>query len=392
MKKKVEVKEVLTRQVAEILPSKAGLESLMAKKKIRLYLGIDPTGVRLHLGHAIGLRKLQQFADLGHEVILLVGTGTVLAGDPSQRGEARARVTEKEVQKNIATWKRQAAKVIDFKKVEIRSNGDWLKKLRLPDIINIASNISAAQLFQRDMFQERLKRGGTVWTHELLYPLLQGYDSVAMDVDLEVGGTDQVFNMLVGRDLQKKMNNREKFVLTWPMIVGVDGKQMSKTSGNTINLDDEPNDMYGKVMTLQDKLIGDYFELCTDIPLKEVGQIRKKAKKEPREYKARLAKTIVEIYHGEKKAEQAEKEFNSVFREKKKPSDIKKVKGVKKELPLGDLLVKAGLASSKSEARRLVVQGGVRINDIVQKDSQEVVNPTKGMIIQVGKRRFVQIG
>tara|TARA_Y100000310_G_C20449658_1_gene700066 strand:- start:161 stop:889 length:729 start_codon:yes stop_codon:yes gene_type:complete len=242
------------------------------------------------------------------------------------------------------------------------------------------------------MFQRRLKRGDTVWTHELLYPLLQGYDSVVMDVDLEIGGTDQAFNMLMGRELQKKMNNKEKFVLTFPMIMGLDGKQMSKTSGNTINIDDAPGDMYGKVMTLRDELIGDYFELCTDVSLKEVGEIRKKAKKEPREYKAYLAKTIVELYHGTKKAEQAEKEFNKVFREKEKPSKIKQVKGIKKELPLGELLTKTGLASSKSEARRLAEQGGVRIDDVVQKDSKKRVKTKKGMIIQVGKRRFAQIG
>ena len=202
--------DVLSRQVAEILPNKKGLEALMKKKKIRLYLGIDPTGSQLHLGHTIGLRKLQQFADLGHVAILVIGTGTVLAGDPSQRDSARPRITEKEIAQNIKTWKQQAGKIITFSKVKVVQNGDWLKKLRLPDILDIASHMSATRLLQRDMFQRRLKRGDTVWTHEMLYPLLQGYDSVALDVDLEIGGTDQVFNMLVGRELQKKMNNHEK--------------------------------------------------------------------------------------------------------------------------------------------------------------------------------------
>ncbi|MDP6704218.1 MAG: tyrosine--tRNA ligase, partial [archaeon] len=208
MKQKMSITEVLSRQVAEILPNAADLEKVMKKKKIRLYIGIDPTGGQLHLGHTIGLRKLQQFADLGHEAILVVGTGTVLAGDPSQRDTGRSRITEKEIKENIKTWKKQAEKILDFSKIEIRQNGDWLKKLKLPEIIEIASHLSASQLFQRDMFQKRLDRGDTVWTHELLYPLLQGYDSVVMDVDLEIGGTDQVFNMLIGRDLQKRMSNR----------------------------------------------------------------------------------------------------------------------------------------------------------------------------------------
>src|SRR3989344_2821989 len=261
------IAEVLTRQVEKILPSPKGLESLMRKKKIRLYLGVDPTGKNLHLGHTIALRKLQQFANLGHEAILVVGTGTVLAGDPSQRAVARARITQEEIVENIKTWKAQVSKVIDFSSVKIRRNGEWLAKLRLPPILGIASHVSASQLFQRDMFQARLGRGDTVWTHELLYPLLQGYDSVAMDVDLEIGGTDQLFNMLVGRDLQQKMRSREKYVLCVPMLLGLDGKQMSKTSGNTINIADPPQEMYGKIMSMKDEFISHYFELCTEVPL-----------------------------------------------------------------------------------------------------------------------------
>ena len=208
----VTIENLLGRQVEQILPGRKELEELMKKRKIRLYLGVDPTGRNLHLGHTIVLRKLQQFAELGHEAILVVGTGTVLAGDPSQRDAARARITKKEIAENIKTWKKQVSRVVDFSKVTIKENGDWLAKLRLPEILDIASRISASQLFQRDMFQARLRRGDTVWTHELLYPLLQGYDSVAMDVDLEIGGTDQLFNMLVGRELQKKMRNKEKYV------------------------------------------------------------------------------------------------------------------------------------------------------------------------------------
>ena len=291
--------EVLVRQVAEILPSRKGLGKVMKKKKIRLYLGVDPTGKHLHLGHAIALRKLQQFADLGHEAILLIGTGTVLAGDPSQRTTARPLITQEEIKENIKTWRKQAAKVVDFSKVKVRFNGDWLLKLRLPEIVRIASNISAAQLFQRDMFQERLKRGDTVWTHEILYPVLQGYDSVALDVDLEIGGTDQLFNMLVGRELQKKMRNREKYVLCTPMLLGLDGRPMSKTSGNMVNILDAPQEMYGKLMSMKDEFISHYFELCTEVPPQETRGLA------PREAKARLAREIGALYHGAPAAKKA---------------------------------------------------------------------------------------
>src|SRR3989344_3917419 len=199
------INEILTRGVAKVLPTTAGLQSLMSKKTLRLYQGFDPTGSRLHLGHTIGLRKLMQFANLGHEVIFLFGTGTVLVGDPSQRDTARKLITQSEIDQNILDWKKQVSPIVDFSKVTIKQNGDWLTKLTLKDIVHIASNISAIQLFKRESFQRRLKRGDTVWYHETMYTLLQGYDSVAMDVDLELGGTDQEFNMLIGRELQRKM-------------------------------------------------------------------------------------------------------------------------------------------------------------------------------------------
>jgi len=382
-------KGALERQVAEILPSRKGLQRLMERGKIRLYLGIDPTGSQLHLGHAIPLRKLQQFADLGHEAILVIGTGTVLAGDPSQRESARPRITEKEIALNMKTWKLQARKTINFSKVNIQYNGDWLKKLTLQDIIPIASHISATRLFQRDMFQKRTQRGDTVWMHETLYPLLQGYDSVAMDVDLEIGGTDQVFNMLIGRELQKKMRGKEKFVLTVPMIEGLDGRPMSKTSGNTVNITDPPTEMYGKLMTLRDNLVGQYFEMCTDIPMVQVKKLQKTLS--PRDFKASLAKDIVVLYHGQKAAKAAEKEFIRVFREKKQPTAIPKVFLRQKRIALIDLIMRSGLASSRSEARRLTQQRGVKLDGVIQKDVNAILSVKKGTILQAGKRRFIKI-
>jgi tyrosyl-tRNA synthetase len=378
------VQEILNRQVAQILPSKKGLEQLMQKQKIRLYLGIDPTGSNLHLGHTIALRKLQQFALLGQEVFLVIGTGTVLAGDPSQREQARPKITKKEIEQNMKTWKKQAAKVLDFSKVKLVYNGDWLLKLKYADLLTIGSYISASQLFQRDMFQRRLKKGDTVWVHELLYPLLQGYDSVALDVDLEIGGTDQVFNMLVGRELQRKMNNREKYVLTVPMIKGLDGKTMSKTSGNTVNIADNPQDMFGKLMTLRDELVEEYFELCTDISTQEVQKFKEALSK--RDLKAYLAKEIVSLYHGKKAAEKAEQEFAQVFQKKEQPTDVPKVAGA--GLFLVDFLVQTKLASSKSEAKRLISQAGVQVNEVVEKDPMSKV--PKNSLVQVGKRRFVK--
>ena len=389
VKQKLNQIEVLSRQVAEILPTKKGLEAVMRKRKIRLYLGVDPTGHNLHLGHAIALRKLQQFADLGHEATLLVGTGTVLAGDPSQRDTARKAITKKEVDRNIKSWKKQAEKVVNFSKVKMKYNGDWLLQLKLADILQIASNISAVQLFQRDIFKRRIKKGDTVWMNETLYPLLQGYDSVVLDADLEIGGTDQVFNMLIGRELQRKMKGREKFVLTVSMILGLDGKTMSKTAGNTVNIADPPKEMYGKLMTLRDEFVGQYFELAADVPKKEVKDLERKLS--PRDFKAQLAKEIVTLYHGVKKAEQAEKEFVRVFQKKQLPSRIQKAK-VSRQGPLSLYKVIAELfAISRSEARRVIEQGGVKIDGTLQKDPSLVLKLRPGMVIQVGKRRTLQI-
>ncbi len=385
VEKNQKIEKALTKGVVEILPSKKGLRDLMLKKKIRLYLGIDPTSEKLHLGHTITLRKLQEFTDLGHEAILVIGTGTVLAGDPSLRERARARITEKEIKNNIKTWKEQAKKLLDFSKVKIKYNGDWLLRLELKDIINIASHISAIKLFQREMFQRRLKKGSTVWTHETLYPLLQGYDSVAMDVDLEIGGTDQTFNMLIGRELQRKMRNREKFVMTTPLILGIDGRPMSKTTGNCVWLTDSAQQMYGKIMSIPDNLILDYFELLTDLSLETIKKLP------PREAKARLAREIATIYHGKKAAILAGQEFSRVFKEKKLPSRIPEVSIKAKSLNILDLLTKTKLAPSKSEARRLVEQGGVKIDNEIQKDWRPEVKIKKGQVLQVGKRKFVKI-
>lgn len=389
-----DIEKVLTDRVEHILPSKEELKMLMQKRKIRLYLGVDPTGRKLHLGHLIPLRKLQEFADLGHEAILVIGTGTVLAGDPSQRDKARPRITQKEIDENFKTWKQQAKTIIDFSKVKVMYNGDWLLKLGLKDVINIASNISAVQLFQRDMFQKRIDSGNTVWMHEILYPLLQGYDSVFMDVDLELGGSDQVFNMLIGRDLQQKMNKREKFVLTCPMVLGTDGKKMSKSSGNCIWIDDSPKEKFGKVMSVSDELIIPYFGLMTNVPgerIKEYAKSLKGGKVNPRDLKKQLAFEIVSLYNSSVAAEKAKKEFESVFEKKGLPSEMPTINIGKKEIGILDLLVAAKLAASKSEAKRLILQRGVKIDGRVCDDWEKILEIKKNLTIQVGKRKFIEV-
>jgi len=379
------IEELLSRGVEEILPSKEELMNLMSRRKVRLYHGIDPTAKNLHLGHTISLRKLQKFAELGHEAILVVGTGTVLAGDPSLRETARPKISEKEIKENIKTWKEQLGKVLDFSKIKIKYNGDWLLKLNYQEIIEIASHISVVKLFQREMFQRRVKKGKTVWTHEALYPLFQGYDSVALDVDLEIGGTDQTFNMLIGRELLQKMRQKEKFVMTLKMILGTDGYPMSKTRGNCVWLTDPAQEMYGKIMSIPDHLIFDYTQSLTDLPLEDIKNLP------PREAKARLAREIVKIYHGQKAAQLAEKEFNRVFKEKKLPSRIPEVEIKERILNILDLLTRTKLVSSKSEAKRLIEQGGIKIDGQVQGDWQKRIKIKKGQILQAGKRRFIKI-
>ena len=388
------IEEVLIKGVEEILPNKEQLKNLMMKRKIRIYLGIDPTSPQLHLGHAIALRKLKDFQDLGHEVILLFGTFTARIGDPSGRDKKRKPLTPSQIEKNMKTYKDQSSKILDFSRVKIKGNADWLEKLNFNDLVKISSQFTISRLLERDMFQERIKAGGEVWLNELMYPLMQGYDSVAMDVDLEIGSSDQLFNALVGRKLQKIFRNKEKFILITPMLLGLDGRKMSKTYGNTVNLTDPPAEMYGKLMSLKDELILLYFQLCTNLPLKEIKEIeRKLSKKEinPIEAKSRLAKEIVTIYHGGKKAEEAEKEFNRVFRERKLPLKIPVVQIKEKKLNILELLTKTKLISSKSEAKRLILQKAVKINGVLKENWQEIIEIKKEMVIKVGKRRFKKI-
>lgn len=376
--------ELLTRRVAKVLPDREGLAKLIAGKKIRLYQGFDPTGGRLHLGHTIGLRKLMEFARAGHEVIMLFGTGTVLVGDPSERDSGRKLITQEEIDTNIKNWKKQVSPVVDFDLVTIKQNGDWLTKMTLKDIIHVASNISAIQLFKRENFTRRLGKGDTVWYHETMYPMLQGYDSVVMDVDLEVGGTDQEFNMLVGRELQKKMNNREKYVLTTPMILGTDGKTMSKTSGNCIFLDEKAEDMFTKLMAVQDNLVATYFELLTDVPMSEILALNPDT---PVENKKKLAFTITSQFHGQEGAAAAQKYFETVVQAKTAPGDTPEIMVVK-GTSLLDTLKSADLGVSNSDIKRTIEQGGVEIEGARVTDP---ATPIAAGMLKFGKHTYRKI-
>lgn len=385
---------MLTRSVVEILPSRRGLADLMHRRKIKLYLGIDPTGAKLHLGHAVPLRKLAEFARLGHEVILLVGSFTSQIGDPSDRLTPRKPLTEAKIKKNMADYQKQTGKILDFSKVGIKYNDDWLSKLSFKEVAELASHFTVQQIIERDMFQERIKKGKGIFLHEFLYPLMQGYDSVAMNVDLEIGGTDQKFNMLAGRRLQKMYNQKEKFLLTVPLLLGTDGRKMSQSYGNTINLTENPNDMYGKVMSISDDLIIQYFELATLVSLQEIKVVEKGLKAKtlhPMKAKKRLAREIVSLYHNKKAAENAEKEFKRTVQLGEPPANVKEVRLTPSSLSPIDLLDKTGLASSRSQAKKLIEQGAVEVNEEKVKNTKLMIKINDGDIIKVGKRRFVKI-
>lgn len=371
--------DLLNRGVAQILPDKNSLTEKIKSEKIRLYLGIDPTGSFLHLGHSVVLRKLQQFAEAGHEVILLIGNGTVKIGDPTGRDSSRPMLTESEIEANFKNWQSQAAKVLDFDLIKIKRNGDWLDKLNYAQMVKLMAKTTVQQLLERDMFQERLKNKLPIFGHEIIYPLLQGYDSVAMDVDLEIGGSDQTFNMMMGRHLQKIYNNREKWVLTTPIINGLDGRKMSKSYNNYIALTAEPEEMYNKVMTAKDEVIIEYFTLLTDVSNQEIEEMSLAMNngENPMIFKKKLAKTLVMMYHDEVLAGKAADNWQKVVSEKKLPDNIIEAIVPNFNLPLVELAKIAEPETSKSHLRRLQDQGGLELL------------PNK--VLRVGKKNYYQL-
>lgn len=393
MAKEDKIKQLLTRGVEQAIDQKNLEKKLRGGKKLRVKLGIDPTGTKIHLGRAVIIRKLRDFQSLGHQVVLILGDATAMVGDPSDKLSKRPMLTREEIETNMKSYKKQLGKLIDLNKAEVHYNSSWLKKLNFLDIFELAESFSLQQMSTRRNFKERMEKGEEVSMREALYPLMQGYDSVAVKADVELGGNDQLFNLLAGRTIQRHFKQPEQDLLLMQMIEGTDGRKMSTSWGNVINIVDEPSDMFGKIMSLKDELILKYFILCTDVSESEIKKIENDLKdgKNPRDIKVRLAKEIVSLYHSKKEAEKAEEEFNRVFSKKEKPEDIEVKKVSNTQYKVADLIFELAMAPSKSEARRLIDGGAVRIDDAVIGDREAVVTPTNKMIVQVGKRKFVEL-
>jgi tyrosyl-tRNA synthetase len=370
-------------------------ERLAEGRPLRVYCGYDPTAPDLHLGHTVTMNKLRQFQDLGHEVTFLIGSFTGLIGDSSDRDSARRQQTPEEVAQNARSYADQAFLVLDRERTRIRYNADWLIDLRLSDAIELASQFTVQQFLAQERLAKRHEAGQPIWMHEMLYALMQGYDAVAMRADVQVGGTEQLFNLMAGRKLQEHFGQRPQVVLTMPILVGTDGHmRMSKTTGNTIGIDEPPHEMYGKVMSLPDHVMLNYYRLVTRFRPDEIAGVEAglvNGDLHPMEAKMRLAREIVSRYHGAGVAAQAEAHFRRVFQRGDLPAEIPVFRPGRPQVNVVDLLVEAGLAPSKSQARRLIDQGGVRVDGEPVDKIDLILQIEEGIVVQVGKRRFVQL-
>lgn len=380
------IDSLLTRGVEQIIEKESLVKKLHTGKKLRIKHGIDPTGPKIHLGRATQLWKLRALQDLGHKVVLIIGDFTAQIGDASDKDAMRKTLTEKEVKQNMKNYLKQIGTIIDLKKAEIHYNNKWLGKLSGKKLIELATHFTAQQLIHRRNFEERWKANKPIGLHELTYPILQGYDSVIVKADVEIGGSDQLFNLLMGREIQPLFKQRPQDIMTFKMLSGTDGRKMSTSWGNIITLVDTPEDMYGKLMSMKDETISEYLELCTELPLNALAQFQN-----PRDAKAHVAHAIVARIHGEKAAARAEETFNKTFRDHETPNNIPTISIQERELTIVDLIVTANLASSKSEAQRLIKQGAVKINNTPYTDWKEIITIESGMTLQVGKRRFAKI-
>ncbi len=370
--------------------------SIAAKegKQLRIKLGLDPTSPDIHLGHTVVLRKMRQFQDLGHKAVLIIGDYTARIGDPTGQNSTRPILSSEQIEQNAKTYFEQAGKILDTSedKLETRYNGEWLSKLTLIELIQIAAKKTVAQMLQRDTFKKRMQAGVDVYTHEFLYPLMQGYDSVMIKSDVELGGTDQTFNNLVGRDIQKGYGQPQQIVITMPILVGLDGtEKMSKSKGNYIGVTDEPNDMFGKVMSISDDMMENYFTLLTDLPAGKIAELVDPGKTHPKEAKVLLGKTIVNQFYDEATADAAAAEFNKVFAQGQLPDEIPEVELKPEPVPLKKLLIVCRLVDSGGEAKRMCAQLAISINGGKVTDPNAQITPSGGMVIQVGKRKFARI-
>ncbi len=396
--------KLLTRGVADLISEKELTEKLKLSMKkdrpLKVKLGLDPSAPDIHLGHTVVLRKLKQFQDLGHEVYLIIGDFTGRIGDPTGKSETRKQLTEEEVKENARTYQKQFTKVLDPDKTNLVYNSSWLRKLNFEDVIELSSRYTVARMLERDDFARRYEKEQAISIHEFFYPLMQGYDSVAIEADIELGGTDQRFNLLVGRNLQREYGQKPQVVIMTPLLEGLDGvNKMSKSLGNYIGIDEKPEEMFGKIMSISDDLIIRYFELLTDIPQKKLTEYSKKIKEKtinPMKLKKELGQEIVSEYYDQKTAIETAKEFERVFSQGELPEDMPEIEISKDQLDEGKmwivkLIAATGLVDSNSQARRMIKQGAVTINDKKYEKINLDIKVEDNMIMQIGKRRFARI-
>lgn len=396
--------QVIYRGIAEIVPDdefKRKVErSVATGKPLKIKLGLDPSAPDIHIGHTVVLHKLRQFQELGHRIQLIIGDFTGRIGDPTGKSETRKQLTEEQIQENAKTYAAQFSKILDMDKVEIHYNSEWLGKMNFTDVVGLASKVTVARMLERDDFEKRYRSNQPISIHEFFYPLMQGYDSVALASDVELGGTDQKFNLLMGRQLQKEFGLEQQCAITLPILEGLDGVQkMSKSLGNYIGISEAPNEIYGKSMSIPDELMVKYFELATSISLEELKAIKEGIENgtlHPRDLKMRLARTFVEMYHGKGAADEAEQHFVTVFQQRALPTDIPEKtisSGLLEDgkLWIVKLIVELGLVPTNGEARRMIQQGAVKINEQKVDSVDEQITLENGMIVQVGKRKFAKV-
>ncbi len=384
-----QIRETMERELRERL-----IEFHKTGRPLRVYLGVDPTAPDLHLGHTVPMRKLRQFQDLGHECIFLIGNFTSLIGDPSDKESARRQMTPEEVEANARTYTEQAFRILDPERTIIKYNAEWLAPLTFAEIIKLAANFTVQQFLARENFAKRLERGDPIWLHEFMYGLMQGYDAVALRADVQIGGIDQLFNLLAGRKLQEYFGQRPQVAITLPILVGTDGTlRMSKSAGNAIGINEPPEEMYGKVMSIPDSAMMNYFNLVTRYPPSRIAEIEeglRSGRLHPRDVKMELAREIVSIFYGDEAAQKAEAHFRQVFQRRELPPEMPEYR-LQQPTAVLDLLVNAGLASSRSEGRRLIRQGGVRLDGQVIQQIDHVIQPNGEQVLQVGRRRFLRL-
>lgn len=371
--------------------------SFRKKKPLKVKTGFDPTAPDIHLGHTVLIRKMKHFQDLGHEVIFLIGDFTGLIGDPSGRSKTRPPMTREEINKNAETYKKQVFKILDPEKTIIDFNSRWLGELTSFDVINLMAKYTVARILERDDFANRLANGQPISTHELLYPLMQAYDSVALEADVELGGTDQKFNLLVGRDIQREFGQDPQIVLTMPLLEGLDGvEKMSKSLDNYVGITETPNEIYGKIMSISDPLMYRYYELLTDVPVSEIEKMKQQAENHevnPRDLKSRLAQAMVSDFWGKQEAKKAVEEFEKIFKQRQAPTEMEEIQVSEDKMGFIDLLVDKNIMPSRGEAKRTIRQGGAYLNDQRVDDIGLILDMQKNqeLILKIGKKRFFRI-